>query len=269
MFCIIYNFQFTHLLLLFKMTPRLNVKFIDFKNYTNNIFGNLREDKDFADVTLACGDGEQVDAHKVILAATSPFFQNLLKRNRHPHPWIYMRGIKSENLLAIVDFLYSGEAYVYQENLDSFLAIAEELGLQGLMGEQERDPTPMKKSPNPTVKREQSNQNAGQNNSSLENAPSSPELGKERKMPISNLSGDLQELDEKVKTMMEKSQNRTLEGTRLKAHICKLCGKEGQVTAIRDHIEFNHLEGISLSCNVCGKECRSRLILRRHKCSTN
>ena len=48
-----------------------------------------------------------------------------------------MRGMKSEDLVAIVDFLYCGEANVYQENLDSFLAIAEELKLKGLMGQTE------------------------------------------------------------------------------------------------------------------------------------
>ena len=57
-----------------------------------------------------------------------------------------MRGVKSENLLAVVDFLYRGEANVYQENLDSFLAIAEELQLKGLMGQTElilnTNPTP-------------------------------------------------------------------------------------------------------------------------------
>ena len=86
-----------------------------------------------ADVTLACEDGNQVEAHKVILAASSPFFHNPLRRNNHPHPLIYMRGMKSEDLVAIVDFLYCGEANVFQENLDSFLAIAEELQLKGLM----------------------------------------------------------------------------------------------------------------------------------------
>ena len=45
-----------------------------------------------------------------------------------------MRGVKSDDLLAIVDFLYFGKANVNQENLDSFLAIAEELQLKGLMG---------------------------------------------------------------------------------------------------------------------------------------
>ena len=57
----------------------------------------------------------------------------------HRHPLIYMRGIKSDDLLAIVNFLYSGKANVYQENLDSFLTIAEELQLRGLVGESDTD----------------------------------------------------------------------------------------------------------------------------------
>ena len=53
---------------------------------------------------------------------------------RVPHSFIYTRGSKSEDLLAVVNFLYHGEANVFQQNLDSFLAIAEELQLKGLMG---------------------------------------------------------------------------------------------------------------------------------------
>ena len=43
-----------------------------------------------------------------------------------------MRGLKFTDLLAILDFLYYGEANIYQENLDTFLNIAEELDLKGL-----------------------------------------------------------------------------------------------------------------------------------------
>ena len=112
------------------MSEKLCLQWNDFQDNIKSAFGNLREVIDFADVTLACEDGQQVEAHKVILAASSPFFQKLLGRNKHPHPLIYMRGMKSDNLLAIVDFLYCGEANVYQENLESFLAIAEELQLR-------------------------------------------------------------------------------------------------------------------------------------------
>merc|ERR1712105_350905 len=113
---------------------KLGLKWNDFQENAISAFGMLMGDKELADVTLACEDGQQIEAHKVILASSSPFFLNLLRRNKHPHPLIYMRGLKSEDLVAMIDFLYFGEANVYQENLDSFLAVAEELQLKGLMG---------------------------------------------------------------------------------------------------------------------------------------
>ena len=81
---------------------------------------------------------------------------------------------------------------------------------------------------------------------------------------MENSSEDfLSELDEKVKSMMEKSPNiitgrtgRT--GERRRARVCKICGKEGQYVAIRDHIEANHLDGIVLPCDFCEKTFRSR-----------
>ena len=88
------------------MSDKLCLKWNDFQENVNSAFGSLREDNEFADVTLACEDGQQVEAHKVILAASSPFFKSLLRRNKHPHPLIYMRGVRSEDLVAMVDFLY-------------------------------------------------------------------------------------------------------------------------------------------------------------------
>ena len=116
------------------MSEKLCLQWNDFRENAIGSLGSLKNDRDFLDVTLISEDGKQVEAHKVILAISSPFFQNLLKRNKHPHPLIYLRGVKSEDLLGIVDFLYFGEANVYQEDLDSFLAIAEELQLKGLTG---------------------------------------------------------------------------------------------------------------------------------------
>ena len=115
------------------MSEKLCLQWNDFRENILSAFGTLREDVDFADVSLVCEDGQQVDVHKVMLVATSPFFQNLLKRNKHAHPLVYMRGVKFETLLAIVDFLYLGETNINQEHLDSFLSIAEELQLKGLM----------------------------------------------------------------------------------------------------------------------------------------
>ena len=55
-------------------------------------------------------------------------------KNKHPHPMIYMRGLKAETLGAMVDFLYYGATSVNHGSLDVFLALAEELRLKGLTG---------------------------------------------------------------------------------------------------------------------------------------
>ena len=67
--------------------------------------------------------------------------------------------------------------------------------------------------------------------------------------------------------MMEKSQNKITNGPNASclADLCKVCGKEGKGSAIKDHIEANHLEGIVIPCNVCDKTFRSRNGFRLHK----
>ena len=142
------------------------LKWNDFKENVSNTFVTLRKDNYFTDVILACEEDKQVEAHKVILAASSTFFQNLLKRNKHEHPLIYMKGMKYEDLLTIVDFMYYGETNIYQENIDSFLSIAEDLCLKGLVGETKEfqgenkpsaspvarfKPLPKSKHPSPTI----------------------------------------------------------------------------------------------------------------------
>jgi len=103
----------------------------DFESNISSAFRELREDKDFFDVTLACDD-EQLQAHKVILSACSPFFRTVLRRNRHEHPLLYLKGVKYADLVSVLNFMYHGEVNVAQEELNSFLAIAEELKVKGL-----------------------------------------------------------------------------------------------------------------------------------------
>ena len=79
----------------------------------------------------------------------------------------------------------------------------------------------------------------------------------------SDFSGDLEELEQRVKSMMEKSQNSYANETRL-AHRCKVCGKEGMGSAIKDHIEANHLEGIIVPCGQCEKTFGYRNGLKKH-----
>ena len=108
------------------------MKWNDFSQNIVCSYKELRNNCDFSDVTLLCEDTQQIDAHRIILAASSPFFRSVLKRNQKSHQMIYMRGINNKDLVAILDFIYHGEVNINQEDLNGFLALAEQLQLKGL-----------------------------------------------------------------------------------------------------------------------------------------
>ena len=71
---------------------------------------------------------------------------------------------------------------------------------------------------------------------------------------------------------MEKGQKMIPNGKRTNgmpkqetSSICKVCGKEGKFSHIRDHIESNHLKGVSIPCDHFYKTFLSSIILRLHK----
>jgi len=103
----------------------------EFETNISSAFRELREEKDFFDVTLACDDS-QIQAHKVILSACSPFFRNVLRRNPHQHPLLYLKGVSYNELLSVLNFMYLGEVNVAQDELNSFLTVAEDLRVKGL-----------------------------------------------------------------------------------------------------------------------------------------
>ena len=260
---------------MYRGEEKLCLKWNDFQENAISAFGTLREDREFADVTLACEDGQQVEAHKVILASSSPFFLNLLRRNKHPHPLIYMRGLKSEDLVAMIDFLYFGEANVYQENLDSFLAVAEELQLKGLMGsgaeeevEENIKPKTKKKPTKPVPQRTYTQQNDITSDlpNSVAKVEPSPPLEGAVAVTDYTVAADLQDLDDKIKSMMEVSENHVVGKQKAYSRkVCKVCGKEGLIQNIRDHIEANHITGVSHTCNICGMVAKTRNSLSTHK----
>ena len=261
-----------------KMSEKLCLQWNDFMDNVNSAFRRLRGDKEFTDVTLVCDDGQQMEAHKAILASSSPFLEKILQKSRHPHPLIYLKGFQSKDFAAILDFLYFGEANVYQEDLDSFLAIAEEMKLNGLteqtsnevmLEEQEKpgnsEAAMMEKDLITTLTTDQRE---------LIRSNIEPQGKLSKELVVQNQSGtNLQALDEKVKSMMEKGQKmipcggKLASGTRkhTRSSICKACGKEGLAHHIKDHIESNHLEGISISCDYCGNIASSRASLAMHK----
>jgi hypothetical protein len=238
------------------------LKWDDFLHNVTSEFGLLRSDGDFSDVTLACEDGQQFEAHKIILAAASPFFQKLLRSNKHPHPLIYLKGVRAEDLVAIIHFVYFGETSVIEENLADFLAVAEELKVKGLIeGNTKRKEN--EKQPKTKTKIENQKLTPIKREVELNEELTAQEPFDEKIVGVKTLisNEDLQEIDKLVEPMLIKSES-NLAG---KTTACKECGKEGARSHIKDHVEAKHIEGIALPCAKCGMIFGSRAALRVHR----
>eukprot|EP00092_Neocalanus_flemingeri_P048617 GFUD01055528.1.p1 GENE.GFUD01055528.1~~GFUD01055528.1.p1 ORF type:complete len:315 (-),score=73.33 GFUD01055528.1:74-1018(-) len=103
----------------------------DFEKNLGEGFRSFRTENSFCDVTLACEDS-QVQAHKVILSASSNFFKKVLTKNVHQHPLLYLKGVKMRDLEAIISYIYHGETNVALGELDTFLEVATDLQIKGL-----------------------------------------------------------------------------------------------------------------------------------------
>ena len=86
----------------------------------------MYEAHSLVDVTIGC-ERSSLKAHKMVLAASSPYFQALFMDNPCKHPIVILKDVKFEDLKALVEFMYRGEVTVTQEQLPSLLKAAETL----------------------------------------------------------------------------------------------------------------------------------------------
>ena len=102
-----------------KMAQQTKLKVDLFQKYVTDSQDKMKGNE-FCDGTLVSKDGEQLKAHKMIMASASTFFSEVLKNYMHAHPLIFMRGVKGNVLRSLIDFIYCEET-----NLDFMKLIAE------------------------------------------------------------------------------------------------------------------------------------------------
>ena len=134
-----------------------------FQENLNTELKCLRED--FLDVTLVCDD-EQISAHKVILSASSEFFRGILRRNSRDFPLIYLKGVKMTLLKSIMDFIYTGEVEIAENDLTELLEIAFDLKIKGLSNRQfpKKEPKEQKQPIQPKNENDNVNTYTAENN---------------------------------------------------------------------------------------------------------
>jgi hypothetical protein len=164
----------------------------DFESNISVAFREIREEKDFFDCTLSVGD-RQVQAHKIILSACSPFFRGVLRNNPHAHPLLYLKGVAFTDLTAVLNFMYHGEVNVAQEELNSFLAVAEDLKVKGLTQSNSSKNSSSPAAPLPTARPP-----APPRPRSPPRLASSPAPKRPRPLPPHNYDDDIQEVEPPV-----------------------------------------------------------------------
>jgi len=126
-------------------------------NYVGS-FQELRTARELFDVTLACED-ETVEAHKVVISACSPFFRHVLTKAKQNHPFIYLKGVLHKDLLALLDYIYTGETQVPAQDVNRFIEVAQELQIKGLAEDELTSPDDDNPQVNEKNQQEQSNEN--------------------------------------------------------------------------------------------------------------
>ncbi|XP_060531456.1 uncharacterized protein LOC132705050 [Cylas formicarius] len=99
------------------------------------VFDELLQSESFTDVTLACEGGSPIKCHRMVLAACSPYFQNIFTDLPCHHPVVVLKDVKYSEIKAILEYMYRGEVNVAQDQLAALLKVAEALKVKGLVEE--------------------------------------------------------------------------------------------------------------------------------------
>uniref|UniRef100_A0A182WDY9 BTB domain-containing protein n=1 Tax=Anopheles minimus TaxID=112268 RepID=A0A182WDY9_9DIPT len=86
----------------------------------------------YVDCTIYVDDQVQFKAHRVVLAANSPYFQTILQDVPMDHCSILFPGVQEFEMRALLEYMYTGEVNVTQAQIPRIMKIAEQLEVKGL-----------------------------------------------------------------------------------------------------------------------------------------
>ena len=101
-----------------------------FPDHLQSLVGSALTTGRHSDVTLVCQDLQVFRSHKLILAASSPVFSNILHTSLD---CVYLRGVRGTVLASILQFIYLGKVQVPADRLKEFLETAQDLQIEGII----------------------------------------------------------------------------------------------------------------------------------------
>lgn len=95
------------------------------------ILEGLFRHESYVDCTLCVDDGKFF-VHRIILAANSAYFQTILQDMPMDHCTVLFPGVKEFEMKPLLDYMYTGEVNITQEQIPHIMQIAVQLGVKGL-----------------------------------------------------------------------------------------------------------------------------------------
>ena len=130
------------------MVEKYSLTWQAFSGHLQWMLKDLLESEKFSDLSLVCEDQTQLRVHQSVLSVSSPVLQRIIQLCPSQTPLIYLRGIHSQEMQAVLQFMYTGEVRVSQERMGEFIRVATDLevreisdNLQILGEEQEAETT--------------------------------------------------------------------------------------------------------------------------------
>lgn len=257
----------------------------NFEESLANSLSSLRKEEHLFDVTFVTDDEKLVKAHKLVLSACSTFFQNLFKKSpgtQNQDSLIYSCGIESRNLNSIIEYIYNGKVKVREDEVDSFIFIAQKLKIKGLMTDVETEHKHEKTivtSDKIDYREEHSNSVKTIEQSEIiiksdtvkiknESKPKLPKGNISKQNKNTSIYKSLNSAEAKDFSLGQEFRFKILNEMIMKNKDntwgCMQCGKKCNTrSAINSHVEF-HIEGQSYECGMCFKKFKTSSSLSGH-----
>merc|ERR1712179_883309 len=187
----------------------------------------------------------------------SNFFSEIFMKSKHDNMLVYLKGISSNNLAPLIDFIYNGKALIAHEELNVFLETGKELQVKGLKGE-------LREVVENTYEAETHSQEYYETYDDYANEKVPLGLVEDKKDIVAKMDVEIlqitNELSFQISEMIEKNGD---------MWTCKICGKtKSHKGDLQKHAE-THIKGMSHPCHMCSKTFTNRRNLRDHISGTH
>ena len=254
----------------------------DFPSHLGSTFQDLIAERHFADVTLVSDDQKQIQAHRIVLSASSHVLKNILVNNPHSHPLIFLKGIKHQELHSILQFMYLGEASINQDSINKFMENARDLEVKDLVHDVNYESESKLTTPeNITIDTSETTQEDEQIGvTDVKYEEKELEYYEQQIQDFSldeNLLNDSRSTDQSKMYSCDKCEYQANHRQLMKRHKlnkhegvsfpCDECDiKYTDITGLRKHLLSKH-EGIRHECDRCDYSATRKDTLRNHKIS--